>query len=131
LGGFFNEVRLLASPWLCPGLFLVAVMIPASILSETDNAALQAMGSVAGCVACLFVPLILLTMFFLPAALLFAVAEQRFGAAFEFGRIWPFVRANIGNYLLARDPHHRAHISAASAWPCSASAWSSPASGVS
>ena len=27
--------------------------------------------------------------------------EQRFGAAFEFRRIWPFIRQNIGNYLLA------------------------------
>ena len=27
--------------------------------------------------------------------------EQRFGAAFEFARIWEFIRANVGNYLLA------------------------------
>jgi hypothetical protein len=104
LGGFFNEgVRLfgISLVYCLPALFLMAIMIPASILGDTDNAALQAMGTVAGCVACLFVPLILITMFFLPAALLFAVVEERFGAAFEIGRIWPFVRANIGNYLLA------------------------------
>ena len=28
-------------------------------------------------------------------------SEQRFGAAFEFARIWQFIKANIGNYLLA------------------------------
>lgn len=104
LGGFFNEgVRLfgISLIYSMPILFLVAIMIPASILGDTDNAALQVMGSVAGCVACLFVPLMIVTMIFLPAALLFAVVEQRFGAAFEFGRIWLFVRNNIGNYLLA------------------------------
>ncbi len=104
LGGFFNEgLRLfgISLIYCIPALFLMAIMIPASILSETDNAALQAMGSVAGCVACLFVPLLLLTVFFLPAAVMFAVVEQRFGAAFEFARIWAFVRSNIGNYLLA------------------------------
>jgi len=104
LGGFFNEgIRLfgISLIYSLPALFLMAIMIPASILGDTDNAALQAVGTVAGCVACLFVPLILLTMLFLPAALLFAVVEQRFGAAFELGRIWPFVRNNIGNYLLA------------------------------
>ena len=79
----------------------MAIMIPASILGDTNNAALEAVGALVGCMACLFVPLIFLTIFFLPAALLFAVVEQRFGAAFEFGRIWQFVRNNIGNYLLA------------------------------
>lgn len=104
LGGFFNEgVRLFAISliYALPIVLMVSVMIPASILGEADNSALQALGSVAGCVACLFIPFMLVTMFFLPAALLFAVVEQRFGAAFELGRLWPFVRANIGNYLLA------------------------------
>ena len=104
LGGFFNEgLRLFGVSviYSLPILFIVAIMIPASILGETDNAALQAVGGMVGCMACLFVPLILLTMLFLPAALLFAAVEQRFSAAFEIGRIWPFVRNNIGNYLLA------------------------------
>ncbi|MDP9192424.1 MAG: DUF4013 domain-containing protein [Acidobacteriota bacterium] len=104
LGGFFNEgVRLVGISLIysVPILFLLAIMIPASILGDADNAAAQVVGAVAGCVACLFVPLMIVTMIFLPAALLFAVVEQRFGAAFEFARIWAFVRNNIGNYLLA------------------------------
>jgi hypothetical protein len=51
--------------------------------------------------ACLIVPMSLFVTFFMPASLLFATVEQRFGAAFEFRRIWPFIKANIGNYLLA------------------------------
>ena len=35
------------------------------------------------------------------AALLFATVERRFGAAFEFAQIFAFIKANIGNYLLA------------------------------
>ena len=37
----------------------------------------------------------------MPASLLYAAVERRFGAAFEFRRIWPFIKDNIGNYLLA------------------------------
>jgi len=44
---------------------------------------------------------VFIALFFMPASLLFATVEQRFGAAFEFGRIWPFIKANIGNYMLA------------------------------
>ena len=46
-------------------------------------------------------PLSLAVTFFMPASLLFAVVEQRFGAAFEIGRIWTFIKANLGDYLLA------------------------------
>ena len=54
-----------------------------------------------GAVVCLFVPISLAIWFFMPAMLLFAAVEQRFGAAFEFSRIWAFVKQNIGNYVLA------------------------------
>ena len=106
LGEFFNEGLRLFGVMLVYVLPIVAlavsIMIPASILSEVDNDAIAGIGSVvAGCFPCLFVPLVLLIMFFMPASLLFAAVEQRFGAAFEFGRIWPFIKANIGNYLLA------------------------------
>jgi hypothetical protein len=80
----------------------IMIMIPAGILDSIDNDGIQALGSLmVGGMACLFVPIGLAIMIFAPASLLFAAIEQRFGAAFEFGRIWSFVRANIGNYLLA------------------------------
>ena len=46
-------------------------------------------------------PLSLVVIVFAPASLLFAVVEQRFSAAFEFGRMWAFISDNVGNYLLA------------------------------
>lgn len=106
LGGFFNEgVRLFGVllVYIIPPVVLFAsIMIPAGILGGIDNEGLQALGSgMAGCLSCLFVPLALAMIFFMPASLLFAAIEQRFGAAFEFGRLWAFIRPNIGNYLLA------------------------------
>lgn len=106
LGSFFNEgLRLfgVALVYVLP-MILLAVMffIPAGVLSSFDNEGLQALGGgLAGCVACLVVPISLAMMIFMPASLLFAVVERRFGAAFEFGRIWQFIKANLGNYALA------------------------------
>jgi Protein of unknown function (DUF4013) len=53
------------------------------------------------CAWCLFFPLSLLFAFYIPAALLFAVAERDFGAAFQVGRIIGFIRDNAGNYVVA------------------------------
>jgi hypothetical protein len=106
LGSFFNEgLRLFGVivVYILPLVVLAfAIMVPAGILSGIDNEVAQFFGStLSGCIACLFVPISLAVTFFLPASLLFAAVEQRFGAAFEFRRIWPFIKGNIGNYLLA------------------------------
>jgi hypothetical protein len=106
LGGFFSEglrlVGVMLVYFVPAFVLMLTLVIPAGILSEVDDGGLQALGNaVATCVTCLFVPLFLAMAVFMPGSLLFAVMEQRFGAAFEFGRIWTFIRANIGNYLLA------------------------------
>lgn len=106
LGEFFSEgMRMFAVAlvWVLPGILLVMMFIvPAAVLDSTGDETVQAVGSgISGCLACLMVPLSLAVLLFLPGSLLFAAVEQRFSAAFEFGRIWPFIRANLGNYLLA------------------------------
>jgi hypothetical protein len=106
LGEFFSEgARLVGVGLVYAAPFIVFAMIfivPAAVLSGVDNEGLQVLGSgISGCVSCLFVPLSLAVMVFMPASLLFAIVEQRFSAAFEYARIWAFIRANIGNYLLA------------------------------
>lgn len=58
-------------------------------------------GLFSGFSTCLIAPISLAISLWTPAAFLFAVLEQRFGAAFEFARIWAFIRDNLGNYLLA------------------------------
>lgn len=106
LGGFFSEgvrvvgvMLLYTIPMIAATLFFV---FPAMILDGTDNEGLKAVSGLAlGCLSCLLVPLWVALMLFAPASVLFAAVEQRFGAAFEFGRLWAFIRTNIGNYLLA------------------------------
>ena len=106
IGEFFNEgLRLFAVVLavIIPLIVLaIGVMIPAGVLGSIENEGAAAIGGLmSGTIACLFVPISLAITFFLPAMLLFAAVEQRFGAAFEFGRIWPFIKQNIGNYVLA------------------------------
>jgi len=108
LGGYFVEGVLLFSVGFCYVIPLIAIVcafiIPAvmagSIGGPDDVSRAMASGA-ASCVWCLFVPISLGLSFWLPAALLFAAVEQRFGAAFEFGRIYQFINANFANYLIA------------------------------
>jgi hypothetical protein len=107
LGAFFSEGARLVGVVLCyvlPFMGIVMIMIVPAIISDAvDNDAISALTSgFTGCLSCLLVPLALAVMVFMPASLLFAIVEQRFGAAFEFStRIWPFIKNNVGNYLLA------------------------------
>jgi hypothetical protein len=106
IGAFFAEgLRLFAVllVYILPMIVLaMAFIIPAGVLSSVDHEGAHLLGEgIAGCLSCLMVPLVLIMMVFAPASMLFAAAEQRFGAAFEFGRIWDFIKANAGNYILA------------------------------
>lgn len=88
-------------PWM---IIYFIVMIPVIIAAAAGNhhpEVANAAGGMVGCVSCLAWPIQLAYMFWLPAATIYVMIEQRFGAAFQFGRIWNFIRANLGNYLLA------------------------------
>jgi hypothetical protein len=106
LGEYFGEgLRLFGVMlvWISP-IVIIAVFffVPAVIMSDTDNEVAQGLGGCAtGAAWCLMFPLSLAVTFFMPAALLRAVVEQRFGAAFEFDQIWPFIKRNAGDYILA------------------------------
>ena len=106
LGEYFGEgLRLVgvAFVWILPIVILVVMMvIPTVFLAESNNETAENIGGcLAGTMWCLIFPLSLAVTFFMPASLLMAAVERRFGAAFEFDRIWPFIRKNIGDYLLA------------------------------
>ncbi|HEU4522467.1 MAG TPA: DUF4013 domain-containing protein [Thermoanaerobaculia bacterium] len=106
LGEYFGEgLRLVGVVllWVAPlAILTMFFIVPAAFLSELNNEALEAAG---GCVVAvvwaLMVPLSLAVTFFLPASLLMAIVEKRFGAAFEFDQIWQFIKNNISDYLLA------------------------------
>ena len=106
LGGLFHEgLRMfgVVLVWVLPAIALVFMfVVPLAVLDSSGDETLHALGSgISGCLACLMVPISLAVLLFMPASLLFAAVEQRFGAAFDFSRLWPFIRANLGNYLLA------------------------------
>jgi hypothetical protein len=106
LGEYFSEgLRLfcVALVYTLPLIALVMVfMVPSIIAQSADDESLRNLGGgMAACVWCLIFPLSLAMAVWLPGALLFAIVERRFGAAFEFGQIAAFIKANIGNYLLA------------------------------
>ena len=106
LGEFFTEGLKLAGVvvvYIAPIMIIAFAMgIPAAIMSDIDHEGMQNIGGgILGCAWCLMVPLSLAVTFFLPASLLMVAMKQDFSAAFRFGEIWAFIRANIGNYLLA------------------------------
>jgi hypothetical protein len=108
LGEFFNDgLRMVAVGviYVLPVMLLVGAAVAPLIMVEAlgyDDDAVQFLGSgMVSCMYCLIVPLILAMKLIMPASLTFVAMEQRVGAGFEFGRIWPFITNNIGNYLLA------------------------------
>ena len=82
------------------GIAVIPMVILGGISHHVDSD-FDPMGCVMGGVMCVLGPYILALTLWMPAAFLFAVVEQRFGAAFEFGRIWRFIIDNFLNYLLA------------------------------
>src|SRR6185295_10246148 len=96
LGEYFNEgLRLfgVALVYTLPMIVLAfMMMVPMVIADAADNEAMSMVGGLGvGCMSLLFAPLTLAMIIFLPASLLFVSVEQRFGAAFEFKRIWSFI----------------------------------------
>jgi hypothetical protein len=109
LGEMFNEGLRLTGVALLYALPFVAlicmVMIPAIFIGALGhhhgNDDFDPAGGMVACVWCLIFPLSLAYALWLPAAFIYVMIEERFGAAFEFGRIWRFIQNNVGNYLLA------------------------------
>jgi Protein of unknown function (DUF4013) len=106
VGQFFSEGARLVGVALCYTLPMFVIVMtfvwPMIFADAMDSHILDAFaGGMAMMLSCIVVPLSLAMMIFMPASLLFAAVEQRFSAAFEFNRIWLFIRNNVGNYLLA------------------------------
>ncbi len=106
LGEYFSEgLRMfgVALVYMLPFIFLMFIFIVPSIVAEAaDSDAMRNIGGgMAACVWCILFPLGLAMAIWLPGALLFTAVERRFGAGFEFAQIAAFIKANIGNYLLA------------------------------
>src|SRR5262249_15065636 len=106
LGEYFTEGLRLFGVGVCYAVPIIALvmlfMVPTIAMSVTDNETLRDTGEMmSSCVWCLIMPFALALGVWMPAALLFTVVERRFSAAFEFAKIWNFIRSNAGNYVLA------------------------------
>ncbi len=106
LGDYFTEGLRLFGVGIVYSLPIIglamSMVFPAIVLEATDVDVLRGVGeAMAGCVWCIMFPASLLLAVWMPAALLFTAVERRFSAAFEFARIWSFIKANAANYALA------------------------------
>lgn len=106
LGDYFTEGLRLFGVGLVYGIPIFALVMfavfPAIAISSFDSDAAQnASGFIFSCVWCLMFPISLAMAVWLPAALLMTAVHRRFSAAFEFARIWSFIKANAANYALA------------------------------
>jgi hypothetical protein len=108
LGEYFSEgVKLfvVALVYAIPVIVVVSIaVLPAAILgaSGNENDTLRSLGGMtASCIWCLMFPVSVAMALWVPAALLAVVVTGEFSAAFQFANIWKYIRANIGNYLLA------------------------------
>lgn len=108
LGTYFSEGLMLFGVGLVYMLPVLAIFgfffVPAIVMAAAsgENELMRTMsGGFMSMIWCLTVPVSLALSLWMPGALLFAVVDRRFGAAFELKRIAGFIRANLGNYLLA------------------------------
>ncbi|HEY6844441.1 MAG TPA: DUF4013 domain-containing protein [Thermoanaerobaculia bacterium] len=79
------------------------IFVPAVIMgSNADNETIQQLGGMGvACVWCLLFPISLALALWMPGAMLMVAVTGDFKAGFDFGRIFRFIRANVGNYILA------------------------------
>jgi hypothetical protein len=107
LGEYFGEGAKLFVVGLIYAIPLLAIFafifVPVMIMGgSADNETVKSMaGMSVTCVWCLVFPFALAMALWLPAAMLMVVVSGDFKAAFDFRHIFTFIRANIGNYILA------------------------------
>ncbi|GAC1431158.1 MAG: DUF4013 domain-containing protein [Thermoanaerobaculia bacterium] len=80
----------------------ILIAIPAALTGASEQAAIRDIGGgIFGCASCVVSLVSFATTLILPAAILMTITTRRFGAAFDLRRVWSFISANMGNYLLA------------------------------
>lgn len=107
LGEYFGEgakLFVVGLLYVIPVMIVVAIVfVPTVIMgSASDNETVRSMAGMSmAFMWCLIFPLGLALALWMPAVFLRVVVTGNFKAAFEFGHIFNFIRANIGNYILA------------------------------
>lgn len=105
LGGMFMEGLQVMGAYLAHILpvfvMMIAFMIPVALAGESQSDAPPAVLLIAIPMMLLASLAIVAVLIYFPAALTRLAVNERFGAAFEIGANWAFIRRNFSNYLLA------------------------------
>lgn len=104
LGEYFTEglkLFLVMLAYFLPFLLIIAILIGGTALMGTFAEDNPMTGCAIAAVFLLLVPLYLIVAIITPAALIYAMVTRDASAAFDFSRIWHFIKANVGNYALA------------------------------
>lgn len=107
LGEYFAEgvkLFLVGLVYMIPIMVLVGIVFVPAILAGgaiDDETVKNVAGMSMTCMYCIIFPISLAIGLWLPAAMLMVVVKGDFAAAFDFRGIWAFIRANVGNYILA------------------------------
>jgi hypothetical protein len=70
-------------------------------MAQADSDVAQALSVVSICFTCLQIVVSLVVSAIMPAAWIRYAQYDTFGSAFQFGEIFRFITANIGNYIIA------------------------------
>ena len=92
------QLFLVGLVWTIPFIgLMVGVLVVVAAESGSDEFA--QMGGLL--VQCISIPFLLLMQVALPAPMIHVAMTGRFGAGFEFGKLWSYVRGNLTPYVLA------------------------------
>jgi hypothetical protein len=84
-----------------PNLILIVVGIVFAMIAGIYEPDTPLPAVAIGCMVLLMMPFVLLTYFFMPAALTRVAISGEIGSAFEFREIWNYVKRNLSNYFMA------------------------------
>ena len=87
--------------YLLPVLLISCCMAATGILAGSNNSNNGAVGPVVLLLVCLVIPFALIGAFLIPAATVRFATTGEIGEAFNFGRVFGLIGANLGQYIIA------------------------------
>jgi len=104
LGDYFVEglkLAVIAIIYAIPFVLIFMIPLIGAGIAESVGGSDDFAAAIFGGFGCLMVPVILILVFWIPVALLFAAVSGRFEEGFNFSAIFGFIKNNFVNYLLA------------------------------
>lgn len=102
LGGYFADglkLFVVGLLYMLPAIVIIGLMVGGAVIME--EASSDAGGCLVGLMWLIIFPLYLFIMIIMPAAMVYVMTTGEISAAFQFSRIFAFIKANAANYALA------------------------------